>query len=47
MKRPSWLLTADLFSGLQACIALVRWVGLQTQFSRCETLVRSHENSER
>ena len=31
----------------QACIALVRWVELQTQFSRCETLVRSHENSER
>ena len=31
----------------QACIALVRRVGLHTQFSRCETLVRSHENSER
>ena len=31
----------------QACIALVRRVGLHTQFSRRETLVRSHENSER
>ena len=31
----------------QACIALVRRVELQTRFSRCETLLKSHENSVR